>query len=159
MAGTTSALPKHDAYAETWGITFQRLHGRNSINGKRGRSTFLRNVLVNRTRCQNPEADHLYNNHTGSHKTYTHEYCFVNDTIQTLVTPWIQLQATDLTCRNVGTISRSRRKWDATDARAVTCQCTQSPLPTSFTPLHTARSHIATTGHGPRSVIQQIKRQ
>jgi len=29
MAGKTSALPKHDAYAQTWDITtLQRLHGR-----------------------------------------------------------------------------------------------------------------------------------
>ena len=96
MAGTISALPEHGAYAEAWGITtLQRLHERNLINGKRGRSTFLRYVPVNRTRCQNPEAHHLYNNHAGNHKTYTLRL-FMNDTIQTLVTQWIQLQATTL---------------------------------------------------------------
>lgn len=77
-----------------------------------------------------------------------HEDCFVNDTIRTLVTQWIELQATTLNRRNAGTISRTR-KWDATTLRAVTCQCTRLPLPTSFTPLDTARSHIAllATGH------------
>jgi len=127
----------------------------NSINGKSGRSMFLRNVLVNRTRCQNPEVHHLYNTTLEAIKL-THDDCFANDTIQTLVTLDITAghdskppeHGHDLHQQEVG----------RNEARAVTCQCTQLPLPNSFTPLHTARWHTPTTSHKPRSAIEQIKR-